>query len=48
MTPGASGNHRQIVMESTGLRPGQIMDICDHILAKFGKTFTKMQIVGPP
>ena len=47
MTPGASGTQRQIVMESTGLRPGQIMEICDHIEAKFGKGFTKMQIVTP-
>ena len=42
MTPGASGTQRQIVMESTGLKPGQIMEICNHIEAKFGKSFTKM------
>lgn len=46
MTPGASGTHRQIVMEATGLKPGQIMDICDHIEAKFGKGFIKMQILS--
>jgi hypothetical protein len=47
MTPNASSTHRQIVMESTGLKPGQIMDICEHIEGKFGKKFINMQIVTP-
>ena len=47
MTPNVSSTHREIVMESTGLKLGQILDICNHIENKFGKKFITMKIVTP-
>ena len=47
MTPNASSTTRNIVMESTGLKPGQIMDICNHIENQYGKRFISMKIVTP-